>query len=224
MSLMQRHSDRSSYLFRLALVTAQRGGELASMHRDQLALHSRFPVWTIPGTTTKNDAEHKVWLSPLAVALIEEVQHLHTSEWMFPRANGAGSLGTPNVVDAWKSARVMLQMPDVRPHDLRRTAATALGELGVADRDIEGDAQSRQRPTQRHMQSLRLCSAKNRSVPLSWHGELCCKTSFHASDQRIALIAQRRELSRRNDTRRAMTRWIKSRATTQQALAEVSVR
>lgn len=126
-------------LFRLALVTAQRIGEVGGIDMAHLDVDAAAPVWTIPGTVTKNHEPHKVWLSVMAVELIKQARALAPdSRWLFPLPSKDKAISTPNAVDMMKAARASLAIADFRLHDLRRTAATFMGELGIADRDIEG--------------------------------------------------------------------------------------
>jgi integrase len=131
-----READR--IMCRLALVTAQRIGEVSAIAMKDLDLESVAPVWTIPAAKTKNGETHKVWLSPLALHLINRARELTSREWLFPLASKDAPMRTPNIVDVLKAAREVLEIEDFRLHDLRRTAATWMGEIGIADRDIEG--------------------------------------------------------------------------------------
>jgi len=62
---------------KMILVTAQRPGEVAQMHRNQIT--GRW--WTIPADVAKNSREHRVYLSDMALELIaDEPFHIFTSE------------------------------------------------------------------------------------------------------------------------------------------------
>jgi integrase len=73
--------------YQLALLTAQRPGEVGTMQTADLALETVRPAWdgeaaveqgwwTIPDTITKNGVAHRVWLVPRAVALVREAEAL----------------------------------------------------------------------------------------------------------------------------------------------------
>jgi len=116
----------------------------------------------------------KVWLSPLALRLVVGARELTGSEWLFPLSNKDAPMRTPNIVDLLKAAREVIGIEDFRLHDLRRTAATYMGEMGVADRDIEGILNhiSAQRGiTRRHYDKARREHPK-REAMLLWSAHL----------------------------------------------------
>lgn len=97
--------------FRLLLLTGQRRSEVAGMQWKELDLVAK--VWTIPKERTKNGRAHKVPLSPQAMMIIN-------SRPPFIGQNPSGfSKAKARVGGEW------------RIHDLRRTVATGLEELGV---------------------------------------------------------------------------------------------
>ncbi len=60
----------SALAIRLAMVTLQRGGEVAGLHASEVDREAR--TWTIPGKRTKNHRTHVVPLSDLAVSILEQ--------------------------------------------------------------------------------------------------------------------------------------------------------
>jgi len=128
-------------LFRLRLVTAQRGGELAQLRWTDIA-----DGWiTIPATVTKNKQAHRVPLTAPAQALLDALPRIDGCDYVF-----AGRFGTGPLTDA-KSAHgriaagalAILHQSDAhrkafdfRGHDLRRTAATKMAAAGVPQADI----------------------------------------------------------------------------------------
>ena len=88
--------------------TAQRGSEVQHMRWDEI----HGGVWTIPAERSKNKREHRVPLSALALEILASVDRLEAR--LFPyRPKPLGVAGA-------------------RGHDLRRTAASRMAELGVA--------------------------------------------------------------------------------------------
>jgi integrase len=124
-------------LLKVRLLTAQRGGEVARMRWQDVALpkeDERRAVgwWTIPGEHTKNGEPHRVPLTPGVVGLIKaqasEADADRRGEYVFVGRGG----GT--VLDRAKKAPSALARAlriDFRGHDLRRTAATQMAEAGV---------------------------------------------------------------------------------------------
>jgi integrase len=58
--------------FKLRLITAQRGGEVADMRWQDVDLAGGW--WTIPAERSKNGLPHRVPLTPMAVAIIKALK------------------------------------------------------------------------------------------------------------------------------------------------------
>lgn len=122
-------------IIKLCLITAQRVGEVAGMHKDELDL--KACTWSLPGSRTKNGHPHVVPLSDLALEIITGGM-AEEGDYVFPA--GDGSLSAHTIARTIGRA----QEPDKeRPrgrfgiahwtaHDLRRTALTGMAKLGVA--------------------------------------------------------------------------------------------
>jgi len=118
-------------ILKLCLVTAQRVGEVAGMARAELDLEAG--TWKIPEARSKNKHAHEVPLSPLAVRLIREaLADAGNSEFLFPGQRGL-RISMSTVWDRVIDARAKLGLPHWTSHDLRRTAANSMQELGVLD-------------------------------------------------------------------------------------------
>jgi len=116
--------------YRLILLTALRPGEVLSLRWTSLQsdAHGRFALLT--ATDTKGGAGRRVPLSPQAVALLEQVRALgYDSEFVFPSGGKSGHLQNPKAITARLLA--LSGLARFTPHDLRRTARTLLGSLGV---------------------------------------------------------------------------------------------
>ena len=138
---------------KLALATAQRIGEVTGIATAELDLNDTAPVWTIPGERTKNGRPNRVPLSPLAVALIREAMALGEAsarakaetagiavwgapKWIFPNPSGNGPVDAHAPTKALERARPAIGLADFRVHDLRRTAATRMAEMGISPHTI----------------------------------------------------------------------------------------
>lgn len=122
---------------KLALVTGQRIGEVVGMSLSELTLSGDAPVWTIPARRTKNDRLNRVPLSPLALQLIAEARSLAAgSEWLFPAPSGHGPINPHAPTRAVARSRHQIGISDFRVHDLRRSVATGMAELGIAPHTI----------------------------------------------------------------------------------------
>lgn len=120
-------------VFKMLLICGQRKTETMRMKWDNI----QGETWIIPAHLAKNGKEHLVPLSPMALELIERMKPMtgHT-DYVFasPKADNAPM--------KWLTrARCTIQnhsdVPDFRPHDLRRTVATYMAKLGV-DRTVLG--------------------------------------------------------------------------------------
>lgn len=119
----------------LLMLTFVRKTELRMATRDELDLDNA--VWRIPGDRMKKRRPHNVYLSTQAVDRFQRLADLSPHEEnLLP-----GCYGTADNISAatWNTAikRVLAQMekkgvviPSFAPHDLRRTASTALHEAG----------------------------------------------------------------------------------------------
>ena len=124
--------------FKVRLLTAQRGGEVARMRWSDLELERTKEKgtivsgwWTIPGEFTKNGEPHRVPITADVAALIEGRQPEND------KARGVYVFsfdGDTAAIDRSKKASAALARAlgiDFRGHDLRRTAATGMAEAGI---------------------------------------------------------------------------------------------
>ena len=141
--------------FRLLLLTGQRLGEVSGASEGELNFaltdlskgNPKEACWTIPGRRTKNGNKHEVQLSDAALDVLGEIPLLnHNSGLLFSTNDRTPISGFSNAKK--KIDRLMLdiareetealgQSPDKvqiepwRLHDLRRTVATGLQEIGI---------------------------------------------------------------------------------------------
>jgi integrase len=136
--------------FRLALLTGQRRDEVAGAQWAHIDLAEK--TWTLPAELTKAGRAHVVPLSPAAVALIKALPRktIQTeagpkpSPYLFTtsgaRPISGYSVGKRCLDAAISGARREAELdplPNWTTHDLRRTASTHMGRLGVARLVIE---------------------------------------------------------------------------------------
>jgi integrase len=142
-------SRKIKHALNLILVTAQRPGEVAQMHRDQI----KGRWWTIPAEVAgKNGREHRVYLTDTALELIGDAKG-----YIFPSERGKRGHISGNalsrVINRGYTSDDVVKIVDNRtikakkepyfgmkpwsPHDLRRTARTNMARVGVLDEVAE---------------------------------------------------------------------------------------
>ena len=130
-------------LFKLLLLTAQRREEVGGMRWAELDLEKR--IWSIPRERAKSDRANIVHLSAMAVDIIEALPR--TGELVF---SGTGKTAVSGYSRATaRLDRLMAEQhhqdsgdpeAEIEPwilHDLRRTAATGMAEIGIAPHVVD---------------------------------------------------------------------------------------
>ena len=122
--------DFFSDIVRLLLLTGQRRTEISKLQWSEVDLTRRVIVLAAP-ERTKNSRSHEVPLSTQAFAILERVPRRNSSDYLFSERG----------FNNWYRGKAKLdQRAGIAPwtlHDLRRTCATQLGELGVQPHHIE---------------------------------------------------------------------------------------
>lgn len=120
-------------IFQLLLLTGQRRGEVVGMRWAELDL--KQGVWTIPGARTKNGKAHSVPLTPRVRAILKSLPRFE-SEFVFP-ARGKPEQSYSGYSKGKRELDAAAGLHDWTLHDLRRTAATGMAELGVPPHVVE---------------------------------------------------------------------------------------
>lgn len=134
---------------RWALVTGQRRAEVAGTPRQEI--DDAAGLWSIPDTRTKNEQAQLLPLPALAMQVLREADAARIrprptratrkdrrpydatpSPWLFPSPRHGRPLTPGSLTCALDRHRAALGIGDATVHDLRRTMATWLGELGTA--------------------------------------------------------------------------------------------
>jgi integrase len=126
--------DDFGRIVKLLICTAQRRSEVGGMTRGELDLDRG--TWTISSTRTKNGRAHTLPLSGLAVSIIESVPERLGRDHLFgDRASGGFT--------SWALAKADLdvrlggQVAKWTLHDIRRSVATRMCDLGVMPHVVE---------------------------------------------------------------------------------------
>ena len=142
-ALVWQHAGPGDYgvIVRLLLLTACRRDEVGAMAWSEL----RGDIWSIPGDRTKNSLPLDLALPSLALEVLGSVQAREGRDLVFGSREGSFS--------GWGRAKAMLDarmlgdlqqrhgkkaaLAPWRLHDLRRTAATRMADLGVQPHVVE---------------------------------------------------------------------------------------
>lgn len=127
-------SPATRSILRLLLLTGQRRSEVVEAERSELELDGKEPVWTIPGTRTKNGLLHRLPLCPMAAAEFRKAMEAAPkgSKYVFPSPeNHKVPISANAVTRAMARLVAELKIASVSPHDLRRTVGTELARLGL---------------------------------------------------------------------------------------------
>jgi integrase len=132
--------DDYGRIVRMLILTGQRRDEVGAMAKSEINLAARS--WSIPRERTKNSRAHEVPLSDLAIDILEAAMLREGREGR-DLIFGDGE----RAFSGWSKAKLALDRrieqtigPAPTPwrlHDLRRTAATRMADLGVLPHVVE---------------------------------------------------------------------------------------
>jgi integrase len=119
-------------LFQMLMLTGQRRGEVAGMLYSEIDFDKR--IWTIPGDRSKNYKANAVYLSDLALRIINERPRFDGCDFVF---TSAGKTPSANFSAAKADLDKLANIAEWRTHDLRRTFSTGVAALGFAIHVVE---------------------------------------------------------------------------------------
>jgi integrase len=120
-------------LFKLLLLIGTRRDELAHATWDEFDFVKR--EWTLPRQRSKNDMAHTTHLAPLAMEILEALRRAGQSRFLFT-TNGR----TPVSGFSHACRRLRAVIPIVSHftlHDLRRTLASGMADLGISEHVLD---------------------------------------------------------------------------------------
>jgi integrase len=127
--------DHFGSIIKLLALTGQRASEIAALRWSEI--HDN--TIALPSDRTKNHRAHVVPLSRIALAIIEAQPKRANRDLIFGVAEGpfSGWSNSKEKLDARIKETTGKALPHWTPHDLRRTAATQMAELGIQPHVIE---------------------------------------------------------------------------------------
>jgi integrase len=122
--------------FRLQLLLGVRIGEALGTAKTEVDFERM--LWTIPSERTKSRREHRLPLSPMAQSILAAAsERAGSSKWLLPSPYEGDVVLTRSASHALRRLCNRVHIVDVRTHDLRRTMATRVADMGVSNEVIE---------------------------------------------------------------------------------------
>jgi integrase len=133
----------------IALSTLCRIGELSKAKLSDIDFVAG--TWVIPKENSKNKKAHTIYLSNFALEQFKILVTMVKSDWLFTNRDGTSHVSEKSITKqigdrqtddilsnrSKDSQALILDGGKWTPHDLRRTGATLMGDLGVAPDVIE---------------------------------------------------------------------------------------
>jgi integrase len=126
--------DDYGRIIRLLILTGARRQEVSGMRWSEL--DPERGTWTIPAERTKNGRVHVLPLPPMAWEMIGAVPHRAGIDHLFGRSRG-GERGYVTFHRGKATLDGLLTLPHWTVHDLRRSAATGMAEIGIQPHIVE---------------------------------------------------------------------------------------
>jgi integrase len=122
-------------IIRLLILTGQRAGEIAGLRWSEIDFERG--LISLPGERTKNGRAHEIPMSPAVVTILEA--RPKGGEFVFGRGTGgfSGWGRSKQRLDAALAVKLGNPLPAWVIHDLRRTAATRMIDLGELPHVVE---------------------------------------------------------------------------------------
>lgn len=121
---------------KLQLLLGLRIGEALGATKSEIDLERK--TWTIPAHRTKANREHRLPLDDASRSILRAaIERSGESPWLFPSPFDGRQMRPHSATHAMRRLRIGINIVDANTHDLRRTLATGLGNLGIADEVIE---------------------------------------------------------------------------------------
>src|SRR5262249_14165267 len=126
--------DDSGRIFRLLILLGQRRSEVGGMRWSEFDDPERPSTWTLPAGRSKNGRAHTLPVPPMALDIIRAVPKMVFRDQLFGARSDEGFA-------SWNKGKIALDqrsgVTNWTPHDIRRTVATKMADIGVQPHIIE---------------------------------------------------------------------------------------
>jgi integrase len=126
--------DDYGKIVRLLILLGARRQEIGGIAHSELDLDAPQPTWTLPKERSKNGKAHTLPLMPTALAIIGGVPRRVSRDQLFGERAAEG-------FSTWAKSKAELdprcQVENWHLHDLRRSTATGMADIGIAPHVIE---------------------------------------------------------------------------------------
>ena len=126
--------DDYGRIIKLLILTGCRRQEIGGIAFSEFDDPEHPTAWTLPAERSKNGKAHKLPLMPMALAIIKGVPKMVSRDQLFGTRAGSGFA-------SWDRGKVALDersgVTDWTPHDIRRSVATKMADIGVQPHIIE---------------------------------------------------------------------------------------
>jgi len=126
--------DHYGKIIRLLILLGARRQEIGGLAWSECDLEAPQPSWTLPKARSKNKRAHTLPLLPMALAIVRSVPKLVSRDRLFGESATYGFSSWP------KGKRARDQrcgVTNFTVHDLRRSTATGMADIGIAPHIIE---------------------------------------------------------------------------------------
>jgi len=126
--------DHHGKIIKLLILLGARRQEIGGIVFSELDLESPQPSWTLPKERSKNGRAHTLPLLPMALEIIRSVSKLVSRDQLFGARADYG-------FSSWPQGKAALDqrcgVENWTVHDIRRSVATGMADIGVAPHIIE---------------------------------------------------------------------------------------
>ena len=126
--------DDCGRIFRLLILLGQRRSEIGGMRWSEFDNPEQPAAWTLPAERSKNGRAHTLPLMPMVADIINSVPRMVSRDQLFGARSEDGFA-------SWNKGKIALDrrsgVANWTPHDIRRSVATKMADIGVQPHIIE---------------------------------------------------------------------------------------